>query len=200
MIRFIRAFFPTLLLCWTLPLLAMESPHQAVDKLQQTAQSLISELNAKPVYWREHPQALQALVKRQVMGHIDQQALAQQVVGRRAWFQATPAQRQAFMDCFANTVIKTYSAAMTSSTNPRVTFLPIRETQTRSLIRIRSRVQADEHPPVTVIYQLQSTPTGWKIVDFSVDGISLVNSYRAQFSSVLAQHGLGTLTQRLQRR
>ncbi|WP_406566709.1 Tgt2/MlaC family protein [Coxiella endosymbiont of Dermacentor marginatus] len=41
-----------------------------------------------------------------------------------------------------------------------------------------------------ISYNLVNDRGQWKIYDFSIEGVSLIQSYHSQFSEVLAQKGL----------
>jgi phospholipid transport system substrate-binding protein len=53
--------------------------------------------------------------------------------------------------------------------------------------------------PTEVSYRLQREPSGWRIVDIVVDGVSTVENYRASFAKVLAKDGIDGLIARLDR-
>jgi len=50
---------------------------------------------------------------------------------------------------------------------------------------------------IPVNYNLSRVGSSWKVYDFSIENVSMVQSYRSQFSGVLASSGLTGLIQRL---
>ena len=52
--------------------------------------------------------------------------------------------------------------------------------------------------PVPIDYQMHKTDSGWKIYDITVEGISLVLTYRSEFDQVVKQEGIDGLIKRLQ--
>ncbi len=46
-------------------------------------------------------------------------------------------------------------------------------------------------------YRLHNGTGEWKIFDVAVDGVSLVKTYRASFSSIIREGGLSSLVDRL---
>jgi phospholipid transport system substrate-binding protein len=51
-----------------------------------------------------------------------------------------------------------------------------------------------------VAYDLRAHGAAWRIVDYSVDGVSTVRNYRSQFSKILAKNGFPALVARVQKR
>jgi phospholipid transport system substrate-binding protein len=51
--------------------------------------------------------------------------------------------------------------------------------------------------PVLVAYEMRKTGAGWKIYDISVEGMSLVLTYRTEFDGILKQEGIDGLIKRL---
>jgi phospholipid transport system substrate-binding protein len=51
-----------------------------------------------------------------------------------------------------------------------------------------------------VAYEMRRTGAGWKIYDISVEGISLVLTYRTEFDGIIKQEGIEGLIRRLAQR
>ena len=55
-------------------------------------------------------------------------------------------------------------------------------------------------PDVVVNYRLSKGPQGYKVVDILVEGVSLLNTQRSEFASVVANKGLDYLIEALEKR
>ena len=53
--------------------------------------------------------------------------------------------------------------------------------------------------PTSVDYRLEKVGDGWKVYDFSVEGIWLVQNYRNQFADQISRSGIDGLIKSLQR-
>ena len=51
----------------------------------------------------------------------------------------------------------------------------------------------DNGQKIALLYNLLKEGDDWKITDFSVEGISLIQSYQAQFQSIVQSDGLNGL-------
>lgn len=185
--------FISLLLCtivW-----AISSP---VDLLQNTSNQLISTLQQNQATLKTKPQLVYGIVNQILLPHVDLVTMASRALGREAWMRASPAQRQAFTQQFSILLIRTYSSALAQYTDEKVSFLPFRgDFNNQSRIQVNSRIIRDSGPSINVSYSLMRVGEQWKLYDFSVDGISMVQSFRSQFVEELHQTGIDGLINKL---
>lgn len=162
--------------------------------LEETSHTLLAEVQAQQANISHDRSTLFGLVDRILMPHVDVDNMARLVVGGDVWRSASPAQKAAFIHDFSRLIIRTYASALSSIGEHRIKFYPLREevAQQRRVL-IRSTVAQPSGPPVAVYYRMLRQGNTWKVYDFSVDGVSMVQSYRAQFDSVLAQKGFAVL-------
>ena len=64
-------------------------------------------------------------------------------------------------------------------------------------VTVRNQFLRVGQPPVPVEYAMKKTPTGWMIYDITVDGISLVLTYRSEFGRITKASGIDGLISRL---
>lgn len=190
-IKFILA---TLLLCISLASYAVESP---LPMMQTTAQQMLEKL-------KTHKEAkhdlnfIHSTVREILVPRFDLQTMSKMVVGRDAWNKATSEQHKQFINEFTTLLIGTYSTALSSYDDQKIEFLPIRgsiEEQTQ--LQVDSKILRREGPAIPVSYRLKLINNDWKVYDFSVDGVSMIESFRSQFSNELAQGGMEQLLTKL---
>jgi len=63
----------------------------------------------------------------------------------------------------------------------------------------RSRAQRRQ-PPVAIDYTVHQAGGGYKVVDVTTDGVSLVQNYRNQFHRIITRDGWPELIERMQHR
>ena len=121
--------------------------------------------------------------------------MAQSVVGRYYWNQATPSQRQAFIREFKRLVISNYSAALASYNDDRVKVYPLRTStwKTSPIVTVKSVIIRKNGQTIPINYILSKTNGSWRINDFSIENVSMIGSYRSQFAGTLSQGGLAHL-------
>ncbi len=136
------------------------------------------------------------LVDAKILPHFDFARMTQLAVGR-GWRTTTAEQKQALVAEFRTMLVRTYTKVFSTYPDPKVEVKPVKlddgatETTVRTVIRIR------DGKSVTVDYEMQKTVTGWKAFDVTVEGVSLVTSYRGSFADQIQQTGIDGLIKAL---
>lgn len=145
------------------------------------------------------PAVLNRLVTRYFLPYVDLDEMSGLVVGPRYWRGASPADKKAFKDAFLKLVVKTYSVALSAYDDDQVSFYPVGNVSGRTRVQVKSVLVRRNGRRIPIVYSLIKRGNQWRVYDFSVENISVVQSYQAQFSSVLSQSGLRGLTDSLVR-
>lgn len=192
----IQKWFATLsfLLIFTNALAAPTSP---LPLLQDISNRLIFELKRNQATIRNKPEIVYNIVTRILIPHVDTLTMARTALGWEAWQSATPRQRQLFTRQFSTLVIRTYSSALAAYTNEQIRFYPIRGNIDSDHVQVDSVIIRDDGPPINVRYRLIRQGGTWKLYDFSVDGISMITSFRSQFASEFQQSGMNGVLRKL---
>jgi phospholipid transport system substrate-binding protein len=136
------------------------------------------------------------LAEEKILPHIDFEESTRLAVGR-AWRDATPEQRKKLVDEFRSMLVRTYSNALEGYQGQEMKVLPSRNKAGDSEATVRNQFTRAGGKPVPIDYQMRKTDSGWKIYDISVEGISLVLTYRSEFDQVVKQEGIDGLIKRL---
>lgn len=179
---------------FTISVYAAPSP---IPMLQTVAKQMIKELEANKVKLRRDPEISYKIVTKVLLPHVDQYRMARSVVNRIIWDKANAKERSAFITQFRRLVIKTYASAFSDYSNETVKIFPIRGAVGND-VQVKSEVVRPGKPSVPVTYRLAYKNGKWKVYDFSVEGISMIQSFRSQFAA-MSQNGLQPLTLALQR-
>jgi len=62
---------------------------------------------------------------------------------------------------------------------------------------VRSLARQSGAQPIRIDYETEKTPAGWKVYNVSIDGISLVITYRGSFANQAREHGVEGLIKTL---
>lgn len=165
-----------------------------VDMLQQVSNQMISQLDQNR--GNINKQVIGGIVNRILLPHVDLESMSRSVVGREYWMKATPEQREQFKRAFTNLVINVYSAPLSSYNGETIEFKPMRDTSS-ARPQVESIVVRKNGQRIPVSYRLVQSGGNWKVYDFSVEGISMVSSYRSQFDTILQQNGMAGLLNKL---
>lgn len=138
-----------------------------------------------------------ALIETKVLPHFNFQAMTASAVGRN-WDKANADQKARVMDEFKTLLVRTYASALASYSNQKFDFRPLRAKPTDTDVTVYVRVMQTGTQPVTIDYDMEKRPAGWKVWDVRVGGISLVANYRTEFDNQVREAGIEGLIKTLQ--
>ena len=166
--------------------------------LDMATRQMITAINANQEKIKTDPGVVNGLVEDILMPHIDFIASSKWVLGKH-WRRASKDQKLEFIRQFRALLLRFYSVALAEylTTNTvsedMFVFLPLRgDTSTK-----RVTVHSEIHPPsgsiIPIKYSMHLTKKGWKVYDVSIEGVSMVTTYRTSFASEIKQKGLDGL-------
>jgi phospholipid transport system substrate-binding protein len=137
------------------------------------------------------------LVDAKVLPHFNFEHMTKLAVGK-SWRAATPEQKQALMTEFRIMLVRTYTKAFTSYRDQVVEVKPLKLDSAATEVTVKTAiVKPGSQQPVLVDYDMEKTPNGWKVYDLTVEGVSLVTSYRGTFADQIQQVGIDGLIKTL---
>jgi len=174
--------------------------------LVETANKMIDALNANRDRIKGHPQLTEELIEKILLPNIDFITASKYVLGP-SWDSASKAQKIEFIKTFRTLLLRFYSSALSEYLNTHeekltmalMTFQDpgkIDSTQ----VTVRSEVKPKTGKPVPITYQMLKTSRGWKVFDVSVEGVSVITTYKTSFASEIQQKGLDGLIASLKER
>ena len=137
-----------------------------------------------------------ALIETKVLPHFNFQAMTASAVGRN-WDKANAEQKLRLTDEFKTLLVRTYSSALASYSSQKFDFRPLRAKPTDTDVTVNVRIMQSGTEPVTIDYDMEKRPGGWKVWDVRVGGISLVANYRTEFDNLIRDGGVEGLIKAL---
>jgi phospholipid transport system substrate-binding protein len=108
------------------------------------------------------------------------------------WDKLGVRERQEFVDLFTEFMTATYVEKMHSYSDEEVTFL--NERLEGNYAEVKS-IMVGRKTEIPMDYRLMLKGGDWKAYDVLIDGISLVQNYRGQFTAILRSSSYGHLVQ-----
>ena len=170
---------------------AWGAPSSPQDVIKKTSDQMIVALNKNRVALQRNPEKIYDLVHSIVLPNFDFDLMSRWVLGKY-WQQATPQQRQRFIEEFRTFLVRTYAGALLEYSNEEIRFLPTPNIPagTDDVI-VRSEFLPKTGTPIPIHYSMHLNKSrNWKVYDVSVDGISLVTNYRSTFASQIRSGGM----------
>ncbi len=167
------------------------------ELIETTSRRLLAALDADRELARKDPSRVRKLVDEILLPHFDTDYSARLVLGKH-WRNATPDQRQRFIDAFYQSLLRNYGTALAEFTEDRMTVLPFRGDLSSGQATVRTEVKRSNGQRVPVNYTLRATPQGWKAWDVTIEGISYVRNFRNDVGTEIDQRGFPALIERLE--
>lgn len=177
------------------PARAQEAPDELVRRVAEEVLKIVQQDREL----REGSQSRMAeLIEQKIVPHFDFERMTRLAVGRN-WRQATPEQRQALVEQFRILLVRSYSAAYNVYKQVAVEVKPLRVQPADEDVQVRTQIKLpDGAPAVSVDYSMYKASTSWKVYDVTVDGVSLVTTYRSTFAEQVSRSGIDGLVRALQ--
>ncbi len=133
-----------------------------------------------------------------VLPAFDVNIMSRSVIGKHYWDEATPAQKDHFISKFTTQVIQVYSAPLKQYDHDQIKFYPHRGgISENNRVVVHSMIFRPNGQQIPVDYRLVFNNGRWKVYDFSVEGVSMVESYRSQYITTLEEGGVRALIGRM---
>lgn len=171
-------------------LFAEASPVQMLD---HSAQQILDTLKQNKASLKQNPQVIHQAVQRYLLPIVDVQGMSRSVLGRQAWNAASSAERADFARAFTQLVIRTYATPLAEYTDETIKFLPQHAAATGQFTRVNSLIIRSKGPNIPLSYSMVSKNGQWKVYDLSVEGVSLLQSFRNQFGQALKNSSMREL-------
>lgn len=187
----------------TMPASAQQPDPNAAPNtyVQQVADQVLNALKKDQAARSGNMTRINEIVNQYILPYVNLEKTTRLAAGR-AWRDATPEQQAALVKAFSNTLVRTYSGALTKvddATSMRM--MPFRDDAQANDVVVQSQVtQFSNSSPIQLDYRLEKTPKGWKIYDINVEKIWLIENYRNQFAQQISQNGINGLIDALNKR
>lgn len=160
----------------------------AEDMVRRMAIDITAEVRKNPDLAQSQAQ-LTSLAERRLMPHFNFERITQLAMGRN-WAKASSAEQRQIVSEFSKLLIRTYSNALASLKDLNVQVRDSRKNGNDVTVRTHMIGRAK---PVAIDYSLESSGGGWRVFDVTVEGLSLVTTYRDEFNGMISSSGVSGL-------
>lgn len=176
-------------------IMAQNSP---IPMLEKTANGIIATLKQNKANLKNNPNIIYNTVATHLLPIVDVTGMSRSVLGKSAWTKASESQKAQFSKAFTQLVIRTYSSPLAEYSDETVQFLPVRGALNSRFIRVNSIIVRSAGQNIPLTYSLVDKNGQWKIYDISVEGVSLLQSFRSQFAQVLQSSSIDDVIKQMQ--
>jgi phospholipid transport system substrate-binding protein len=108
--------------------------------------------------------------------------MARLTLGRKYWPGLTQEKKDRFKELFTKRLRTSYLGKLALYSDEKVIFEP--PVQIKKKIHISTFLMSEDRK-TSILYKLYKSSDDWKIYDFEIQGVSIIRSYRSQFSQIL---------------
>ncbi len=184
-------------LCFSVFSTAVSAQDLAPDALvKKISDEVISIVKQDKDIQAGNQKKINELVDAKVLPHFNFSHMTALAVGRN-WPKANAEQQKSLISEFRTLLVRTYSSALTTYKNQVIEFKPLRAAAGDMDVTVKTQVKQPGTEPVGIDYGMEKTPTGWKVYDVVVGGVSLVTNYRETFNAEIRDGGVDGLIKSL---
>ena len=160
--------------------------------LRQTSDEVIAVIKQKREQLEQDPSIVYDLVHEYILPHLDEVTIAKLALGKN-WREASREQKIEFINEFRNLLIRTYGKSLSEFSDQEINYFPVKLEEGEDKVVVKSEVLQPGGPSIPVSYRLRIKDDAWKVYDLSIDGVSLVTSYRGTFDQEVRKGGIDGL-------
>jgi len=192
-------------LCFVTAILAFAAPgaveaaestdqKEAAAFLQELGEEAISVLANKDQPLQAREEAVEGLLRE----HLELETMGRFVLGPE-WRKASDDQRKAYVALFSEFVVRTYSRRLGGYGGQQFEVTGTSQAGKSDALVVTAITSDDGSPPVKAGWRVKTAANGnLKIVDVIVEGVSMLQTQRSEFDSVVRRSGLEGLMALLQ--
>ena len=174
---------------------AQQPPDEFVREAAELLDGAVTERRQELASDRD---ALYELIVEILLPRFDRRYAAQLGLGRH-WRTASETQREQFIDAFYRSLLRQYADGLLEFDLSKLKILTYRGDESKPRTVVRTTVELDDGTITPVDYGLVKHDSGWQVFDVTIEGISYVRNFRAEFNAEIQAKGLDAVIQRLQR-
>ena len=173
-----KIIFALVCILWALPALCADPAIDFMDKLAK-------EIIEQGVLAQKTNEEKEVFFREKFTANLDLKNISQMVLGVY-WKKATDQEKHDFMEAFTDLTTKTWTDRFGLYQGQDIIFQGTRNAPQKNQIYVDSKINDD--PPIEVIWRLRQKDATYKLVDIVVEDVSMVMSYRNEYTSFLQQH------------
>jgi phospholipid transport system substrate-binding protein len=120
-----------------------------------------------------------------------------QIALARNWRLASAEQQAMLIAEFKTQFVRSYSTALANYRDRVIDFKRMRMSAGDTEVRVKSEVKQPGRDRMTIDYDMEMTPAGWRVYDITLGGVSLITMYRETFADAVRGEGVDGLIKSL---
>jgi phospholipid transport system substrate-binding protein len=167
---------------------------EATDQVKQTVDAVLDVLNNKELKKPEKRELRRKNIREIIDKRFDFEEMGKRSLALN-WNKRTPDEKKEFVVLFSDLLETTYIKKIERYENEKVVYLD--EKITGQYAVVRTKIVKGQETDIPVEYRIFKKAGKWEVYDIIVEGVSLVNNYRSQFSQIIRSSSYEELVKKL---
>ena len=169
---------------------------EATEAMRATIGEVLRILADKDLKQPSKANERRQLLEKAVGERFDYQEMSRRSMGA-PWANLPEKDKQEFVSLFQTLLVNTYADKIESYSGEGVQY--VNERNEKEYAEVRTKVLTGK-TEIPLDYRLLHKGSDWRVYDVVVDGVSLVNNYRGQFSKILRNGSYADLVEQLRKK
>ena len=163
--------------------------------MQNASDKLFSDIKANQAKITQDPNYLKNIVRQDLMPYVHVNYAGSLVLGQH-FKTTTPEQRSKFFTAFDQFIVQAYAQALTMYKDQKVEI-----EQPKDVSDSKVSIQSGNQAPINLnFYWRKNSKDGkWQVYDMAAEGVSMVDTKKQEWSSILRKDGIDALTEQVQK-
>lgn len=169
----------------------------AEKKVVDVSSNIVKLLESNEAQYSNDINALNAMVRREVLPLIDFTAMSKLTLGKH-WRKASPQQRTRFINAFREMLVKSYAKSMLKYKGAAirgVNSVPNKP----GYVLVRTVVTPKGGAPIKADYSVRKVAGKWMAYNVKIAGIDLITNFRTNFTREASAKGIEALISRIEK-
>jgi phospholipid transport system substrate-binding protein len=167
----------------------------ATDQVKGTVDQVIKILTDPTLKGEKKIRERRAKIRQVVLQRFGFTEMSKRSLGRY-WNERTPEERKEFVRLYTDLLERAYIDRIDGYTGEQVVYLG--ESVDGDYSEVRSKIVTKRNQEIPIVYRLQKSSANWEVYDVIVEGVSLVNNYRTQYSKISRTSSYEELVKKMQ--
>ncbi|HYA90132.1 MAG TPA: ABC transporter substrate-binding protein [Thermodesulfobacteriota bacterium] len=167
------------------------------EEIRQTTNKILSIVTDPALINPSREEEKRRLVRKVVDERFDWEEMSRRSLARY-WDQRTEEEKKEFVRLYSDLLERTYMDKVEGYSGEKVTYEG--ESVDNGYAMVKVKIVTKKNTDIHVRYGLKKKGNKWLVYDVSIEGVSLVNSYRTQFNRIILQSSYENLVKRLRER
>jgi phospholipid transport system substrate-binding protein len=164
------------------------------EKVKQTTDKILSVVSDPGLKGQAKDVERKKLIRKAVDERFDWEEMSRRSLGRH-WSQRTEEEKKEFVSLFGQLLERSYLDKVEGYSGEKVMYQG--ESLDGAFATVDVKILTAKNVEVPVQYRLRNNGSDWFVYDISIEGVSLVNNYRVQFSNILGKSPYSELVKKL---